>query len=127
MTYTRADHIKHIVNSLETRLREAPASGRLDAETVLALDIVTHALEFTHSRDGLFLWREALWGHTLREDARLAVVKMLQHVLEAAERGDADAITDICDCLQQVVGHEVFGRSSNHIGGIRHSTQALPA
>jgi len=122
VTYAQTSHIEHVVHSVEQRLRDRPEQGSLDADTVLALDIVTHAIEFTGVAGGLGLWREALWGRTLQEDARVAVVRMLEHVLRAAERGETNSITNICDCLQQVVRHDVFGANA-HIGGFRHSTR----
>lgn len=119
MIYTHALHIEHVVRSVKEQLRDRPDHGVLNSDTVLALDIVTHALEFTTAHDGFFLWREALWGRTLHEEAQVSLVRMLEHVLSAAERGEMSAITDICDCLQPVISPDVFRGSNAHIGGRR--------
>ena len=47
-----------------------PRGGRLDRETVEALDVVTHALVFVGHPHGLDLWRDALWGRRLSAGAR---------------------------------------------------------
>jgi hypothetical protein len=123
VTEPENDHIGNVVQSLEQLLRARPERRGLDSDTVLALDIVTHALVFTGVEDGLSLWREALWGRKLPEQARAAVVRMLEYVMNAAARGEMSAIRDICDCLQRVVGQDVFRGSVPRIGGIRMVSQ----
>ena len=122
MTDPENGRVALVVRSVERLLRDRPESGALDPDTVFALDIVTHALEFTRTTDGLPLWREALWGRRLPEQARVAVIRMLDYVMSAAARGETGAIRDICDCLNRVVGSDVFGGSVPHIGGIRRSS-----
>jgi hypothetical protein len=123
VTHPENDHIGHVMRSLEQLLRARPVRGELDRDTVFALDVVTHALEFTHAEDGLSLWREVLWGRRLPEPVRVAIVEMLEYVMSAAARGETSAIRDICDCLHRVVGQDVFGGSVPRIGGIRKISQ----
>jgi hypothetical protein len=123
VTEPENDHIGHVVQSLEQLLRARPEHRELDPDTVHALDIVTHALEFTGAEDGLSLWREALWGRKLPEQGRAAVVRMLEYVMSAAARGEMSAIRDICGCLQRVVGQDVFRGPVPGIGGIRTVSQ----
>jgi hypothetical protein len=101
---TESSHrLQHLLAAIEQRLRERPEGGVLDPETVLALDIVHHALLFNDTADGLALWREALWGRRLAAAARDAVQHMLESMFAARDRGETDAAARICNCLQVVM------------------------
>lgn len=112
-----------ITQALEHQLSVRPTQGSFDPNVVLALDIVRHALEFSHTPDALALWREALWHRRLRPEARVAVLEMLEYALEAAARGELTAITNICDCLQQILSDGVFD-SSARVGGVQSNTMS---
>jgi len=124
VTDLESDRIRHIVLRLDRLIHVRPECGRLDSETAQALDIVTHALELTGVEQGLSLWREALWGRKLSEKARIAVVRLLEHVMNAAAEGDTAAIDDICGCLRRVVDRDAFVGSLQRIGGVgKHSAE----
>ncbi len=109
MISSQYEHIEYVVRSIERRIRERPDFGVLDSQTVLALDVVMHALQYTHAKDGLLLWREALWRRTLSPQARSAIVEMMEYLMTAAANGEISAVTGICNCLQAVVDPHVFG------------------
>jgi hypothetical protein len=109
--------ISDVMRWLERLVRDRPESGKLDPDTALAFDIVTHALEFTGIEDGLSLWREMLWRRTLPEQARVAVVRLLEYVISAAARGEMDVIDEICGCLRGIVDGSGFAAPARHMGG----------
>lgn len=109
--------ITDVIRWLERLVQVRPRTGKLDSDTALAFDIVTHALEFTGTENGLFLWREVLWRRTLPEQARLAVVQLLEYVISAAARGEMDVVDEICGCLRSVVDGSRFAAADRHIGG----------
>lgn len=116
------EHIERVTRSVEQRIQERPDRGVLDAETVLALDIVMHALVFTEAEGGHSLWREALWQRALSERARAAVVLMLEHLMSAAARGEMGAVTEICNCLRAVVEPDVFRADQTRTGVVSTGT-----
>jgi hypothetical protein len=92
--------IDAIVSTLEQRIREGSTEGILDPEAVEALDAVTHALCFVEEPEGLSLWREALWNRRLVGPAKQALASMLEYLNKAVARGENDAVSQICDCLE---------------------------
>ncbi|MEO7084735.1 MAG: hypothetical protein ABI442_04700 [Gemmatimonadaceae bacterium] len=110
------EHIAHVVRSVEQRIRSRPSDGVLDAETVLAYDIVTHALEFTGAPNALALWRETLLRREFPHDVRAAVTQLMEYLMAAVARGEMGAVTKICDCLGEVVDPYVF-RAHSHKAG----------
>jgi hypothetical protein len=99
MTQSQATHIENVVALIESRMAAPRVHDVLEPETVEAIDVVNHALNFVHHPRALELWREALWGGALAPDAKAAVVAMMGHLLEAIARGEFEAISRICDCL----------------------------
>jgi hypothetical protein len=95
--------ISDVVQEVESHIRRPAAAGALDRETVEALDVVTHALVFVRHPFGLELWREALWGRQLPDEARDAVVRMLEYLNDAVAQGRTQEVSRICDCLHLVV------------------------
>lgn len=112
-----ASHIDDVIARLERSLVAPTRAGTLARERVEALDIVSHALDFVDHPRGLLLWREALWGHHLHPETGAAIEIMTAHVRAAAARGDWNAISEICDCLEDLLDPSVDARP--HIGGIR--------
>jgi hypothetical protein len=100
--------LQHVLSSVEARIRDRPDRGTLDPETVLALDIVQHALNFTHQPDALQLFREALWERTVADRTKAAVTRMMEHIVEATDRGEVDAASKICNCLETVTDPDIF-------------------
>lgn len=100
--------LRHVLLSVELRIRNRPNRGVLDPDTVLALDIVQHALSFTSHPEALELFREALWQRRLTDDVRTAMRQMMEHIIEATNRGEEDAASKICDCLEALADPEVF-------------------
>jgi hypothetical protein len=95
--------IADLVQALERRLQRPATAGVLDRETVEALDVVNHALDFVRHPRGLDLWREALWERRLPEEARQAVVRMLEYLADALAQGKREEVSRICDCLHVIV------------------------
>jgi hypothetical protein len=110
-------HIDHVLRSVEQLLALRPERGELDRETILALDIVTHALEFTRVEGALSLWREALWGRRLPAQVRIAIIQLLHYLMSAAVSGDMGSITEVCGCLHKVIEPDVFKRSGSATEG----------
>jgi hypothetical protein len=120
--------ISELMRWLEHLVRVRPETGKLDADTALAFDIVTHALEFTGTEDGLSLWREVLWRRTIPEPARVAVVRLLEHVISAAARGEMDVIDEICRCLRGIADGTGFAAAIRHmVGGLRMAAETEPS
>ncbi|HWU89463.1 MAG TPA: hypothetical protein VN253_19515 [Kofleriaceae bacterium] len=100
--------LQHVLSSVEQRIRNRPEQGVLDPETVLALDIVQHALSFTNHAEALSLFREALWRRQVTDGTRAAVRQMMKHIIEAMNRGEGDAASRICNCLHAVTDPDIF-------------------
>jgi hypothetical protein len=117
VTSSAHGHIEHVVRSVEHLVRDRPVVGAFDDETVLAFDVLMHALTFTHATNALDSWRAALWQRQVSDSARAAMVTMLEYIMAAAARGEMAAVLDICDCLRDVVNPDVFtGRRPAHAG-----------
>jgi hypothetical protein len=86
---------------VEKALEAAPRTGVLDRASVEALDVLYHALTFTHNPNGLELWREGLKRRTVGREARRALVTMFEYLNAAVERGQSEAVFEICDCLEE--------------------------
>src|SRR5947209_3754858 len=97
-------HIAEVISKIEHDIRKQPRVGLLDHETVQALDVVHHALIFAHHPRGNELWREALWHRRFSVETREALTQMLEYLTEAVTRGETQAVSEICDCLQVFVG-----------------------
>lgn len=108
--------VDDVVGRLESSLAMPVSDGRLPRDRVDAIDVVSHALDFVDHPRGLELWREALWGRRLAPDARSAVEAMTVHVRAAAERGEWTTISEICDCLEELLEPSVAAR--RHVGGV---------
>ena len=100
---SREDAILDMAQVIERRICERPTEGTLDHETVEALDVVHHALNFTNQADGLQIWREALWERKCSNNARSAVIEMLTYLTDALERGETESVSRICNCLNVVL------------------------
>lgn len=101
-------HVAHVVYAVEQLVAMRPDAGTLSEETALALDIVTHALEFDQAPDALSVWRAALWQRTLQPRGREAVTRMLEHLMTLAAQGRLDAVAEICNCLPGILRPDVF-------------------
>jgi hypothetical protein len=95
--------IPSLVEQLERRIRERPEEGLLPHAQVEALDVVYHDLVFQHHPRGLELWREALWQRQFPAELKHAVVAMLEYLVAAVARGEPQAASRICNCLQVFV------------------------
>ena len=100
---SRDDVILDVAQVIERRIRDRPTVGTLDRETVEAIDVVHHALNFTKQPRGLQVWREALWERKVSDTARSAVIEMLKYLTDAMERGETEAVSRICDCLNVIL------------------------
>jgi len=103
MTYSQRSHIETVVQRIQARIEARPAHAYLDQETVEALDVVNHALHFVKHPRGLELWRAALWRKQVNEDVLQALTEMLTYLLDEVAKGNFEAVTKICDCLQPLV------------------------
>ncbi|TMQ14057.1 MAG: hypothetical protein E6J90_03105 [Deltaproteobacteria bacterium] len=108
MTDAQQAQLEHILSSVEHRIRHRPDRGVLDPETVLALDIVQHALSFTKHAEALALFREVLWQRRVADSTRVAVRQMMEHIMESMNRGALDAASKICNCLHAVTDPDIF-------------------
>jgi hypothetical protein len=102
-------HIEHVVNSVEHLVRNRPEGGALDHNTVLAFDVLTHALTFVGANHALETWREAMWQRRVTDGAHAAMVALLEYIMAAVARGEIEVVVKICDCLRDVVSPDVFG------------------
>jgi hypothetical protein len=100
----RAERIESVAQTIERRVCERPIQGALDPDTVAALDIVTHALTFTKTRNALLLWRAAVWERRFPSETRVAVHNMLEYLIAEYDQGDPSAAAQICNCLHAVLG-----------------------
>ena len=100
--------VRHVLSSVEQRVRGRAAQGVLDSDTVLALDIIQHALTFTNQPDALLLFREALWERTVSDRTSAAIRQMMEYIVEATNHGEADAASSICNCLHAVTDPDIF-------------------
>src|SRR6266849_334407 len=91
--------IAEVISTIEHGIRKQPCAGLLDHEAVVALDVVYHALVFVHPARGYELWHRRLSVET-----RQALSQMLEYLMEAVARGETEAVSQICDCLQVFVG-----------------------
>lgn len=105
-------HIGEVIARLELALCSPVHDGLLPQDRVDAIDIITHALEFTRHPDGLRLWREALWGHRLHPDAKGAIEAMGEYVTAAAQRGEWESLTAICDCVEVLLEEDMLEKRS---------------
>jgi hypothetical protein len=103
------DHVEHVVKSVEHLVRNRPEGVALDHDTVLAFDVLTHALTFVGANQALETWRQAMWQRSVTDSAHAAIVAMLEYIMAAAARGEIEVVTKICDCLRDVVSPDVFG------------------
>ena len=108
MNDAQRSQLQHVLSSVEQRIRGRISRGVLDSETVLALDIVQHALSFTNQADALLLFREALWERKVTDRTSAAIRQMMEHIIEAGNRGEEDAASSICNCLQAVTDPDIF-------------------
>jgi uncharacterized protein with PIN domain len=75
--------------------------GNLE-ERVDALDILTHALEFTKPPDALDIWRLALHQRQVSVQATAALEALVQFLIEQYAKGNHAAAAEICDCLSYI-------------------------
>jgi hypothetical protein len=101
MEYTYS-YITELVRTIEYYIRQPPKYGVVSHETVEALNILSHALEFTHHPQSLQIWRAAFWRHQLCEEAKQALIQMFEYLDGAIVKGENEAASKICDCLQVV-------------------------
>jgi len=102
-------HIEHVVSSIESLVRNRREGAALDHDTVLAFDVLTHALTFVGAERALETWREAMWRRRVTDEARAAMIALLEYIMAAVARGEIEAVVKICDCLRDVVSPDVFG------------------
>lgn len=95
--------IQDVVDRIERSLQARSHTVLLEPDMVEALDVIQHALTFTHHPRGLALWREALWERKFSDETRQALVSMFEYLTEATAHGDTAAISEICDCLHGFV------------------------
>ena len=110
------NHAERVARFVELQITAPSRSDVPDTQTVLAFDILTHALSYAKPEGSMVLWRTALWQRTLPEPARSAVVHMIEQVVSQHARGQINAAAEICNCLNAVIGP--------HIGGVPRSTQS---
>jgi hypothetical protein len=100
MTEYAACDIPRVLDDLARNLKAPRVPGeKLPKPTLEALDIVTHAVEFSQTPNGFEVWRTALWQRHLTEEGRSAVTTMLEYVNSAVLSGQQHLIWAICDCL----------------------------
>src|SRR5262245_48659939 len=108
MAESKPPDVHFIIESVEHLIRERPAVGLLDSDTVLAFDIIMHSLQFVNHPQTLDLWREALWCRTVSAITKGAMTEMLEYVNGAIARGELNAAEKICICLSAIVDPAVF-------------------
>jgi hypothetical protein len=92
-----------VVEKVRTDVTKRAPDGQLLRPAVEALDVVSHALLFTHSPDGLHEFREALWHGRLAPGAEQAVRTMVGHLRAEVAAGNEAAVSEVCDCLHSIV------------------------
>jgi len=103
MGYSQQAHIDNVVASIRARV-EAPRRGeKLPKDAVEAIDIVHHGLVFSRHQRGMELWRKALWQRQVDPEAELSLRAMLEYLLAAVARGDLQEVSNICDCLHEIM------------------------
>lgn len=111
------------------RLEHTVAAGRrvsgatLSPQAVEALDVVYHALVFAGPPGAIDLWRVALWEGRIADDAREAVRAMLTYLNDAVARGETHRVSEICDCLEDVMGG---GERRAHVGPLEPGAGRAP-
>lgn len=109
MEYSHQGHISNVVAGIRNRIEGPRTAEKLDKEAVEAIDILHHALVFTHHEQGMDIWRKALWGRHLDPEGEHSIRAMMDYLLAAAARGDFEEASRICDCLDEVMPpKEVF-------------------
>lgn len=99
---SKYSYITEVVSTIEYYIRQPPKDGIVSRETVESLNILSHALEFTHHPQSLQIWREALWYHQPSEEGKQALIQMLEYLDGAIVKGENEAASKICDCLQVI-------------------------
>jgi hypothetical protein len=103
MAYSQQAHIDNIVANIRARIQAERSGDKLAKDAVEAIDIVHHGLVFSRHRDGMALWRRALWDRQLDPEAEVSLRDMLEYLLAAVARGDFQAVSNICDCLNDIM------------------------
>lgn len=85
---------RDVTAQIESRLVDGDAHDRVEA-----LDVLTHALEFTGAEDALTIWREALHRRQVSERTTAALDELVDYLLNETAKGNHDAASQICDCL----------------------------
>ncbi len=106
MTLGQATHIDDVVASIRGRIEAPRISDKLDKDTAEAIDVVHHALVFMRHTRGMALWRAALWEGRLDPQAELSLRGMLVYLLAAVDRGEIALVSQICDCLHEILPHD---------------------
>ncbi|MBW4028414.1 hypothetical protein [Acidipila rosea] len=107
---SRSAHIDNVVQSIRQRVEASRSGPKIDKPIVEAIDVVHHALAFTRHARALEIWRAALWEKRFDPQAEIALRVMLVYLLAAVDRGEIEAVSEICDCL-----HEILPRESPHL------------
>lgn len=108
-----ADTVERLRRDVAKRPSEA---ARLGPSTVLALDVLYHALMFVEHPEGLSIWRTALWEGRLEEPGVVAITALLEHLNAAVAAGEAHRVTEICDCLEELMDPNAVPRE--RVGGL---------
>lgn len=114
MTFVTCD-LPEVLGDLERAIAAPRRPGEpVDEETSTALDVLYHALVFTAHPDGLAIWRAAIRTGAVDDEARSALRAMLSYLNDAVEQGESHRVTEICDCLEDLMS----GDPRPHVGGI---------
>ncbi len=103
MAYSQQAHIDNVVANIRMRVEAARSGDKLPKDAVEAIDIVHHGLVFSRHQRGMELWRRALWDRQLDFEAEVSLRAMLEYLLAAVERGDLQEVSNICDCLHEIM------------------------
>ncbi len=95
-------YISELVSTIEYYIRQPPKYGIISHQKVEAINILSHALEFTHHPQSLQIWREAFWRHHLSDEGKQSLIQMFEYLNGAIVRGENEVASQICDCLQVV-------------------------
>ncbi len=107
---SRSAHIDNVVHSIQQRVEASRSGPKIDKPIVEAIDIVHHALAFTRHTAALEIWRTALWERRFDPQAEIALRSMLVYLLAKVDRGEIEAVSEICDCL-----HEILPKEEPHL------------